>query len=131
MILLDTHIWLWWLMGGGQLRPDKRARLDKLAMNGEICISWVSIWETEMLERKNRVHLGMPFESWLDTALHPDYCKILPVDREVVCAQRKLPDYFHSDPADRLITATALLAGIPLATLDSRIIDAGCVKVWA
>jgi PIN domain nuclease of toxin-antitoxin system len=48
MILLDTHIWLWWLVGDGALSLSERTSLDNHADRGQIAISWVSIWEAEM-----------------------------------------------------------------------------------
>lgn len=130
MILLDTHIWLWWLLGDGALKLSERDALDKLAHSKELSVSWVSIWETEILERKGRINLEPDFTSWIRAAVHPDICKVLPVDTAVVSAQRLLPETFHPDPADRLITATALLSAYPLFTKDNRIIDSGVVDIW-
>ena len=121
MVLLDTHIWLWWILGEGPLNVDERKKLDILAGKSEIAISWVSIWETEMLERKGRIKLLPDLATWISQASDPSFCTVLPVDIELVLAQRELPEYFHADPADRLIVATALLTEIPLATYDSRI----------
>lgn len=131
MVLLDTHIWLWWLLGDGPLSPKERQSLDNLAAQRSLAVSWVSVWETEMLERKQRVTLQPNFAEWIAMATHPDICLLLPADTEVVLAQRRLPDSFHGDPADRLITATALLAEMELATADSRIIESGVVSIWS
>ncbi|AXI99711.1 PIN domain nuclease, a component of toxin-antitoxin system (PIN domain) [Cyclonatronum proteinivorum] len=107
MILLDTHIWLWWLLGDGPLQQSNRNKLDELAREGLLAISWVTLWETEMLERKGRIRFKMPFEVWLEKATAPEICEVIPVDIDTVRMQRKLPKDFHADPADRLITATA------------------------
>jgi PIN domain nuclease of toxin-antitoxin system len=123
MVLLDTHIWLWWLLGEGPLTADERMKLDVLAEKSEIAISWVNIWETEMLERKGRIKLLPDLAAWISQASDPSFCTVLPVDIELVLAQRELPEYFHADPADRLIVASAVLAQIPLATYDSRIVN--------
>lgn len=131
MVLLDTHIWLWWLLGDGPLSPKERQALDKLAAQRSLAVSWVSVWETEMLERKQRITLQPNLAEWIAMATQPDVCLLLPADIEVVLAQRRLPDSFHGDPADRLITATALLAGMELATADSRIIESGVVPIWS
>lgn len=130
MILLDTHIWLWWLLGDGNLSPNEREKLDLKAANQELCISWVTIWETEILERKQRIALQPDFQTWTREATNPEFMIILPVDIEVVIAQRNLPDNFHTDPADRLITATSLLSDYPLATHDGRIQESGVCKIW-
>ena len=57
MILLDTHVWLWWLLEEGDLDESERAILDEQALNGEIFISAVTIWEAELLYRQGDLEL--------------------------------------------------------------------------
>jgi PIN domain nuclease of toxin-antitoxin system len=131
MIILDTHIWLWWLLGDGNLTNTERSLLDRKAAGKELTVSWVSIWETEMLERKGRIELYPDFSSWISSATQPGIVHILPADIELVVAQRQLSDSFHGDPADRLIAASSILSGYPLATHDKRIRSSGCCEIWA
>jgi PIN domain nuclease of toxin-antitoxin system len=130
VVLLDTHIWLWWLLGDGALSERERSALDGLAGSGLLAVSWVSVWETEMLERKGRIQLLPDFNTWIQHATHPDIATILPADTDVVLAQRQLPESFHADPADRLIAATSMLSGYPLATYDKRISDSDACEIW-
>jgi PIN domain nuclease of toxin-antitoxin system len=130
MVLLDTHIWLWWLLGDGNLNNMQRRELDRLASDNSLSISWATIWETEMLERKGRIQLLPDFQSWIKLATRQDVVTVLPVDIELVIAQRQLPDSFHTDPADRLITATSILSGYPLYTRDQRIRDSRICDIW-
>lgn len=130
MIILDTHIWLWWLLGDGNLSTTERDALDRKAAKKELTISWVSVWETEMLERKGRIELRPDFRSWISAATDPQIVTLLPADIDLVVAQRLLPDEFHGDPADRLITASSLLSGYPLATHDRRIQQSECCEIW-
>lgn len=130
MILLDTHVWLWWLLGDGPLSNRQREGLDRLASQHLLALSWVSIWECEMLERKQRILLQPNFQEWIREATSSEFLNLWPVDLDVVIAQRELPQAFHNDPADRLITASAFLADVPLATLDQRIINSGFVEIW-
>jgi len=129
MVLLDTHIWIWWLLGDGSLSPDERKAFDELASKGSLAISWVSVWETEMLERKGRVSLLPGFEPWIEQATNPEFITVLPADISVILAQHNLPETFH-DPADRLIAATSILSGYPLATHDRRIRSSGECEIW-
>lgn len=131
MILLDTHVWLWWLLGDGALKTSQRAELDRLASRKELALSWVSIWETEILERKGRIQFTMDFAEWIKKATAPSFIKVIGVDTNLVLYQRKLPQGFHSDPADRLIVTTAMALNIPLATFDNKIIDSKTVVIWA
>lgn len=131
MLLLDTHVWLWWLLGDGSLSVHQRKCLDNLAWDKKLALSWVSVWELEMLERKQRVHLLPSFADWTKGATESSFIKLIGVDLDLVIAQRNLPDNFHADPADRLITTTAFLSGFPLATFDRKIIESGCVEIWS
>ncbi len=55
-------------------------------------------------------------ERWLR-----DYpIRVHPVEPEIIFLSRELP-FFHSDPADRFIGATAYHLGLPLATSDSEL----------
>lgn len=130
MVLLDTHIWLWWLLGDGGLSNKEREALDQLASSNQLAISWVSIWETEMLERKGRIQLLPDFEKWIRLAIKPEIITLLAADTEVVIAQRQLPESFHGDPADRLITATSIISGYELATHDQRIVKSKACSFW-
>ena len=130
MVLLDTHIWLWWLLGDGDLSSKEREVLEQLAASNMLAISWVTIWETEMLERKGRIQLLPDFQTWVRLATQPEIITLLSADTEVVLAQRQLPDSFHGDPADRLITATSILSGYELATHDQRIVESEACSIW-
>ena len=130
MILLDTHIWLWWLLGDGGLSKTERDELDKMASANLLALSWVSIWEAEMLDRKDRIHLFPDFNAWIRRATNKDVIRLLPADVDVVIAQRELPESFHGDPADRLIAATSILSGFSLATHDQRIRSSQCCDIW-
>lgn len=42
-ILLDTHVWLWWLLGSDQLPKKERGELDHLAARGALSVAAVSL----------------------------------------------------------------------------------------
>ena len=129
-VLLDTHIWIWWLLGSDRLSASERHDLDRLAVSGGVHLSAMSLWEAQMLHSKGRLTLDRPLAAWLRQAVAPGVVALLPLDVEVVLALDQLPQSFHGDPADRLIVATALTHGLPLATQDSAIQDSGVVPLW-
>ena len=69
-VLLDTHVWLWWLTGDPRLRAHEREALDETALEGGIHLSAVSLWEAQMLHSKVRLVLPLPFPEWLRRAAH-------------------------------------------------------------
>jgi PIN domain nuclease of toxin-antitoxin system len=129
-VLLDTHVWLWWLLGSERLRVQERRSLDRLASAGSTYLSAMSLWEAQMLHAKGRLALDRPFQNWLREAASPAVVEILPLDVEVVIALHQLPEGFHGDPADRLIVATALAHGLLLATHDQAIRGSGVIEIW-
>ena len=54
-VLLDTHIWVWWLTGDPALTARERTALDAAATRGELCLAAISLWEAQMLHAGNRL----------------------------------------------------------------------------
>ena len=129
-ILLDTHIWVWWLTPRSPLSERERAALDESAARRELFLSAISLWEAQMLHTKGRLELPMGFADWLEHAADERMLTIVPVDVAAVVALDSLPRAFHGDPADRLIVATARARSLPLATHDARIRRSRVVTIW-
>lgn len=129
-LLLDTHVWIWWLLGSGQLPTKEREKLDRLAARGALRLAAVSLWEAQMLHAKRRLTLNRPFDIWIRDAAAANVVQVLPLDVEVVIALDGLPASFHGDPADRLIVATSRAQKIPLATHDAAIRKSRVTTFW-
>ena len=129
-MLLDTHIWIWWLTGRGDLSRAEHNALDAEAGLHPPRISAMTLWETQMLHEHGRLLLDAPFESWLLEATAPGIVEILPLDIAVILELNRLPPSFHGDPADRVIVATARAFGIALATHDRKIRRSRLVPLW-
>jgi PIN domain nuclease of toxin-antitoxin system len=128
-VLLDTHVWVWWLSGDGRLPAREREALDRLAGRKELRLSAISLWEVQMAYAKKRFQPEDPFEVWLRAATRPDVVQLVPIDASVAVALNSLPAGFHNDPADRLIVATTLVHSLPLATHDSTIRKSRTVRL--
>ena len=132
MIVLDTHILIWWVSGDASLSKKAAKKIsDTLKTDGEILISSISAWEIAMLIEKGRLVLSMDVESWLDEVSQIDGVRFIPVDNEIGIKATMLPGEFHKDPADRIIVATARKFAMPLVTADDKIIDYQHVKTIA
>ena len=132
MIVIDTHILLWWVSGSGALSTAAtKAIKNTLRKGGEVLISSISAWEIAMLVEKGRLVLSMDVESWLDEVSQIDGVRFLPVDNEIGVKSTALPGEFHKDPADRMIVATARKLALPLVTADEKILQYEHVKtIW-
>ena len=61
-LLLDTHVWLWFARGEeGKLNETAKNRIDQAAHSGKLYPSAISIWETGMLQSKQRINLLSPY----------------------------------------------------------------------
>jgi len=129
-VLLDTHIWLWWLTGAPALKPRERSALDALASHTLPCIAAISLWEAKLLVARGRIRLDEPFAPWLAKLCAPDVVRILALDLAVVVHLHQLPARFHGDPADRMIVATAQAHALLLATHDASIRRSRAVALW-
>jgi PIN domain nuclease of toxin-antitoxin system len=127
-VLLDTHVWIWWVLGQKGLPRRQRARLD--AMRTPPLVSDVSLWEAQIMFAKKRLPLDMPFDRWLYRATRPAVVTMIRITPSVAVQLNELPDDFHADPADRIIVATALAAGVPLLTYDRKIRRSNIVPLW-
>ena len=130
-VVLDTHVWLWWVMGLREL-PLKQCRaLDALAESGAPPhLPALCMWEAQMLHAKGRIALNQPFDRWLREATNPKTVSIAPLTVDVILEVTSLPASFHGDPADRVITATARSMNLPLATHDRNIRRSRVVTLW-
>lgn len=130
MVLLDTHIWVWWLFADSRLTEEDRLALDQLAAAHDVAISAISIWEVQMLVTKNRISIHLPFEQWIREATRPDMVNVVPIDSNVGIALYNLPADFHGDPADKMIIASAISRGCSLVTADKAMRRSALVKCW-
>lgn len=129
-VILDTHIWVWWLLPDSPLPDRERKALDRIATDKGIYLPAICQWEAQMLHGKKRIELPIPFSTWLRRATAADMLTVLPLNSDAVIEVDELPATFHGDPADRMIVATARAHDLPLATHDGAIKKSRLVKLW-
>jgi PIN domain nuclease of toxin-antitoxin system len=129
-VVLDTHMWVWWLTPDSPLSHAERDALDAKAGRRELFLAAISLWEVQVLHARRRVELVLPFAEWLARAADNQVIAVLPLSIEVVLALDALPASFHGDPADRLIVATARAHAMPLATRDAAIRRSRTASIW-
>jgi PIN domain nuclease of toxin-antitoxin system len=72
-----------------------------------------------------------PWPIWLRRAASLPELDLLPLSEDVAIESEHLGDRFPSDPADRLIAATARIHGLTLVTSDAAIRKSGKVRtLW-
>ncbi|MBM4010165.1 MAG: type II toxin-antitoxin system VapC family toxin [Planctomycetes bacterium] len=129
--LLDTHVWVWWMLGDARLPARERAVLDDLPGGHRPRVCDISQWEVAMLVQLGRLKLDDSLEDWLRIAASPATVEVIPITSAIVSEMNRLPANFHQDPADRLIVATARARKLLLATHDVRIRRSRQASLWA
>ena len=122
MILLDTHIWIWWVHRDDQLPKVCRDLIEANLQSG-VGVSVISCWETAMLVEYGRLRLAKPVSAWVEDALAYPGVRLIELSPEIAIESTQLPQPFHRDPADRGLVATARKSGFGLLTLDRRILN--------
>ena len=122
MILLDTHIWVWWVDDNQQLVDRPRHLIQDNVRSG-LEVSAISCWEVAKLVQYGRLELACPLEEWMEQALAYPGVHLTELTPRIAIESTKLPGSFHRDPADQIIVATARVYDIPLLTVDSRILQ--------
>lgn len=121
MIVLDTHIWVWWVQNDTRLTQKHRQWLQEYESSG-LGVSIVSCWEVAKLVEKNRLILPLVIDKWLEAALAYPGVQLLNLTLPIVVDSTQLSG-FHSDPFDQMIVATARTYGCPLLTADEKILN--------
>ncbi len=124
-IVLDTHVWLWFVDGNSTLKKQVVADITATAMNGSLLIPAICVWEIAMLQDRGRLTLNKPLKDWISEALDLSGTSLAALSSDVAIESCKLPGKFHGDPADRMIVATARIENATILTRDKRILEYG------
>ncbi|MCC5613018.1 type II toxin-antitoxin system VapC family toxin [Nostoc sp.] len=121
MIVLDTHIWVWWVDDNSKLTTKYREYIEEYQSQG-LGVSIVSCWEVAKLVEKKRLVFSCSVNEWLETALAYPGVQLLNLTLPIVVDSTQL-NGFHSDPFDQIIVATARNYGCPMLTVDAKILN--------
>jgi len=111
-LLLDTHIYLWWLADPAQLADEGRIAITN--PRNFVFVSAASIIEIAIKQASGKLKASEPPEAMLESCRFRE----LPLKIAHASALRSLPPV-HKDPFDRLLIAQALAEGMTLLTRDS------------
>ncbi|MEG3911367.1 type II toxin-antitoxin system VapC family toxin [Microcoleus sp. w2-18bC1] len=120
MIVLDTHIWVWWVDDNTRLTQKHRDWIQQYQSQG-LGVSIISCWEVAKLVEMGRLTLSVTVDEWLKQALAYPEVQLLELTIPIIVESTKLTG-FHRDPADQIIVATARICGCPLLTADAKIL---------
>lgn len=110
-ILLDTHIFLWWINGEAKKLKSAKAMISKA---NEIYVSSASIWEACIKSQLGKLNADI---SELANAIEASGFLELPITVKHATMVRQLPD-LHRDPFDRILISQAICEPLQFLTVD-------------
>jgi PIN domain nuclease of toxin-antitoxin system len=117
-LLLDTHIFLWYISGDGRLRDSIRDAISD--SQNQVYLSVISLWESLVKHALGQLPLPAGPEQYLPTQRERHLITSLPLDEGSVAHLPTLPS-IHRDPFDRILICQALEHGKTIVTVDDAI----------
>jgi len=131
VILLDTHVLIW--LAGDPARVSRPAAkaIRKAEASGSLAIASITLWEMALIASRGRIRHRGTLEQWIGSVLSVSRVAIRELTPQIAVLATQFPDNFPSDPADRLIAATARYENLPLVTADEGIQASPLIKtIW-
>jgi len=131
VIVLDTHVLVWWVSGSGRLSVRAKRAIDQSLRQGPAIVSAITLLEIATAVRRGRLEFGLPLDQWLADLYALSELQFEPVSAEIAQLAGSFEDKTPGDPADRIIIATALTLRAKLVTADARLrASSHVVAVW-
>ena len=123
MIVLDTHVLLWWVSDKSKLSKKALSLVNRESRQADrVLVSSISTWEIAMLVNRSRLSLKIEVDDFITQLENLPAIQFLPITNRIALASVGLPEPLHKDPADRLIIATAKVNNCKLITADEKIL---------
>ncbi len=119
VLVLDTCAVLWLAADSPRLSKAARKSIADARRRGGVAIAGITLYEIAWLVKRGRVQLSGSLSSFLSEV--EKRFVVIPISAEVAVSAAAFSDDYPSDPADRMIGATALLHGTHLVTSDKVI----------
>jgi PIN domain nuclease of toxin-antitoxin system len=131
MIVLDTHAWIWFVSNPDILSKRAEKAVNAAVKDKSILISSISAWEVALLVTKKRLKLTLDITDWIAKSESLPFIQFVPVTNSIAVKSVNLPLPLHSDPADRIIIATAFSVGAALFKKDEKLLSYSHIKtIW-
>jgi PIN domain nuclease of toxin-antitoxin system len=134
LILLDTHVLVWYVQGNDKLGLDARRLIERETTASQVLVPIIAIWEVALATHRGKIDLNMDITRWTRRVLNAGGFKLAAIEPEIAIGAAMLK-WAHKDPADRFIVSTAVYWDIPLLTVDRAILayakQGGCQAIDA
>lgn len=120
-ILLDTCAMIF-IAQGEAIAAGAQEALARALDSGDLLVSPISAWEIGLLVARQRIALPLEPAVWFQTFADQPGVRLAQMPPPVLISSSFLPGTPPSDPADRIIAATARSHGYRLMTRDAKLL---------
>lgn len=117
-LLLDTHVFLWYISADSHLPVPLRDAIRDSA--NEVFLSVASVWEAVIKYAPGKLPLPEAPATYLPRQRDAHHIRSLPIEEGALAHLAGLPP-LHRDPFDRILIAQALQHGLTPVTLDDAV----------
>lgn len=121
MIVMDTCAIIWDALQPSKLTEAARIAIDSADERDLLMMSDISIWEIAMLIKKKRLEVDSTPSKFFTLFLQSRSVSVQPISPEIAELSVDLGPPMNSDPADRIIAATAIIHNAQLVTADKNL----------
>ncbi len=126
-VLVDTHVFLWWVEGDRALPAKARSALAD--PDNECLLSLASVWELAIKISLGKLRLALPVRRYVAEHVAANGFQLLDIGLSHLGRVETLATH-HRDPFDRLLIAQALEEKLPVVTADPVFRKYGVKRIW-
>lgn len=126
-LLLDTHTFLWFVLGSDRLSPNARRAIEDPA--NTIYVSAASVWEIAIKRKIGKLPDAVQFTPTFGAYLKRRGFAELAMTVEHAEVAEELPTH-HRDPFDRMLVAQARYESIPLVSNETLFDAYNIRRIW-
>lgn len=124
LLLLDTPVWLWFVLGDAQLPGHVREQVEYAASQGRLYLSIMSVWEVADLVAQKRLTLKKPCTTWVQEAIDRSGIQVVALTPDIAVESCQLPQSIAAlGIPSRIVIATARSIGAQLVANNPGIVD--------
>lgn len=126
--IADTHALIWWWT---ENEAELSGKANALFRDGqsEIVVSAASVWEIATKHRLGKLPELDDVEHNLPRLIASNGFVSLAIDQPAALMAGSFPAR-HGDPFDRMLAAQAIVEGMPILSIDDKLDQFGCKRIW-
>lgn len=126
-VLLDTHTFLWFVLGDAQLSAPAKAIIED--PRNEKLLSPASSWEIAIKISIGKYTLSTPYREFMEKGITDNGFLVVPIGLQHTAVLTTLP-FHHRDPFDRLIIAQAMVEEATIVSVDTEFDAYPITRLW-